>query len=56
MELSTLSVRDNTQLVFQFSKSLVRVIFVRSHKIVYVETHLDDFFEVDSELCIHLEY
>ena len=48
MGLSTLSVRDNTQLVFQFSKSLTRVISVKSHEILCIETHLDDLLRVGS--------
>ena len=56
MKLSTLCIRDNTRFVFQSSKSLARVIFVRSHKIVCVEIHLDDLLRVGSKLCIHLEY
>ena len=48
MGLSTLSVRDNTQTVFQFSKTLAKVILVRCHKILCVETHLGDLLEVGS--------
>ena len=48
MGLSTLSVRDNARTVFQFSKTLARVILVRSHEILYVETHLGDLLEVGS--------
>ena len=48
MGLSTLSVRDSAQFVFQFSKSLAKVIFVRYHKILCVETHLSDLLIVGS--------
>ena len=50
MELSALSIRVNAQFMFQFSKSLAKIILMRSHKIEHVETHLEVLFEVDSEL------
>ena len=54
MGLSTLSVRDIAQTMFQFSKTLVRVILVRSHEILCVETHLGDLLgvAVDSVLTL----
>ena len=48
MGLSTLSVRDSAQTVFQFSKTLAKVILVRSHEILCVETHLGDLLGVGS--------
>ena len=42
MGLSTLSVRDSARIVFQFSKTLAKVISVRCHEILCIETHLDD--------------
>ena len=48
MELSTLSVRDSARFVFQFSKSLDRVISMRCHEIACVETHLGDLLGVGS--------
>ena len=48
MGLSTLSVRDSVRTVFQFSKSLARVILVRGHWILCVETHLGDLLGVGS--------
>ena len=50
MELSTLSVRVNARFMFQFSKALARIIIVKSHKIEYIETHLDDLLRVGSVL------
>ena len=43
MGLFTLIVRDGTRTVFQFSKTLAKVILVRCHKILCIETHLGDF-------------
>ena len=48
MGLSTLSVRDSARTVFQFSKTLAKVILVRSHEILCVETHLGDLLGVGS--------
>ena len=48
MGLSTLSVRDSAQFMFQFSKTLAKVIFVRCHEILCIETHLDDLLRVGS--------
>ena len=48
MKLSTLSVKDSAWTVFQFSKTLAKVILVRSHEILCVETHLGDLLEVGS--------
>ena len=50
MELSTLCVRVNAWFVFQFSKALARIILMKSHRIEYVETHVDVLFGVGSEL------
>ena len=56
MGFSTLSVRDSAHTVFQFRKSLARVILVRSHVILSVEIHLGDLLRVGSSLFIYPEY
>ena len=48
MGLSTLSVRDSARTVFQFSKTLAKVVLVRCHEILCVETYLGDLLEVGS--------
>ena len=48
MGLSTLSVRDSARFVFQFSKTLARIISMRFHEILCIETHLDDLLGVDN--------
>ena len=48
MGLSTLNVRDSARTVFQFSKTLAKVILVRCHEILCIETHLGDLFGVGS--------
>ena len=48
MGLSTLSVRNSARTVFQFNKTLAKVILVKSHEIFCVETHLGDLLRVDS--------
>ena len=48
MGLSTLSVRDSAQTVFQFNKTVAKIILVRCHEILCIEIHLGDLLGVDS--------